>query len=136
MNQFDCKIAVPKLCKADCCGIVQIPKFTFEVMNDEIITNPYDVVEIDNETFPLTRTSKCCFLTKSYKCNIYNYRPEVCRDFGLIEQLPCPYIDNKGQLRSKEDIKKWKISNAEEVNRRIERIKKYAGSIDNVIKLE
>ena len=35
--------------------------------------------------------NKCPFLRADYKCNIYENRPEVCRQFGQIEELPCKF---------------------------------------------
>lgn len=36
--------------------------------------------------------NKCPFLKDDCTCNIYEYRPDVCRKFGQIPQLPCKYI--------------------------------------------
>ena len=40
----------------------------------------------------------CAFLNKNYKCNIYNNRPPICRDFGTIKGLPCPHQISKSKL--------------------------------------
>jgi Fe-S-cluster containining protein len=43
-------------------------------------------------TNPDPNKNKCPFLRADFKCNIYENRPEVCRLFGEIEQLPCKYM--------------------------------------------
>jgi hypothetical protein len=34
----------------------------------------------------------CPFLTEDKKCSIYPVRPLVCRVYGVLENLRCPYI--------------------------------------------
>lgn len=40
----------------------------------------------------------CAFLKKNYKCNIYDNRPPICRDFGSKKDLPCPHQISKSRL--------------------------------------
>lgn len=104
---FNCSKAVPKICKADCCGIVPINHLVFHTMKDKIVTKPLEIMEMQmsNETliFPITENGVCCFLGKDYKCQIYDYRPKICKDFGLIPELKCPHLTAEGDLRTKED---------------------------------
>lgn len=104
INCFNCSKAIPEFCKADCCGVVPIRKSAFEILNYKIVTKPVEVIELElnkvNYIFPITENGFCCFLTKNFGCNIYNHRPQICRDFGNIPELPCPYISVEGNLRS------------------------------------
>ncbi len=34
----------------------------------------------------------CVFLDSEKQCSIYEKRPQICRDFGEIEQLKCPIL--------------------------------------------
>lgn len=40
-----------------------------------------------------SRPDKTCIFvdTDSWTCSIYPVRPEICRSFGLYQNLPCPY---------------------------------------------
>jgi hypothetical protein len=33
----------------------------------------------------------CSMLTDDHRCSIYDIRPMICRLWGLIERMPCPY---------------------------------------------
>lgn len=113
-KNINCFLAVPKICKGDCCGPVIIEKLLFEVMKSEnkIITPPEKIEEVsDSLIIPVTESGKCCFLTKDFRCNIYEYRPEVCRRFGLIPEMLCPHISLENNLRSPEEKREVEESN-------------------------
>lgn len=48
---------------------------------------------------------QCVFLTDDKKCNIYEERPRICRDFGIRKSM-CPYIKPDGTQRT-EDEANW-----------------------------
>lgn len=33
---------------------------------------------------------RCVFLNGSGHCEIYEYRPRVCQNFGVVPEMPCP----------------------------------------------
>jgi Fe-S-cluster containining protein len=107
MSFFDCSKAVPKICKADCCGVVPIPKLIYEIFKDKVIEMPIKMGQwelSENEVvLPITKSGKCVFLRKDFKCNIYDYRPDICKNFGLIQELQCPHLNSEGELRTKEN---------------------------------
>lgn len=115
MSCFDCSKAVPKKCKGDCCGLVPINKTVFEIYRDRMVTKPSELFEfeLDDEILilPITQNATCCFLGKDYRCKIYESRPQVCKDFGLIPELKCPYIKASGELRTTEEIKEVNKTN-------------------------
>ena len=67
------------LCSGDCCG---------PILKDD------DTMDFNKET------GKCNNLGDDFKCKIYETRPEVCRLYGTIEKLQCPYIDLRGKIRT------------------------------------
>ncbi len=57
------------------------------------------------EIDPTTKTHRCPFLTYDLKCNIYENRPFVCREFGKEshERLKCSFQDKDGRERSRQE---------------------------------
>jgi Fe-S-cluster containining protein len=89
-------------CRAECCGIVPIPK---ELAKKHEKMAQVKAVEImpfsDNDIVPMTEDAFCIFLDRdTKKCVIYEERPDVCRKYGLIEDLQCQYVDTRGKIRT------------------------------------
>ena len=123
MNQgnkmFNCKNHHSK-CKAGCCGIVPMSKERWDRNQDKIVTSPIKVEYpgwtgkmetkdkrewvMEGEVLPITETLKCCFLNEDLSCNIYEDRPDICREFGSEDhlQLSCPYQNKDGKDRSRQ----------------------------------
>lgn len=90
-----------KKCFASCCYNVPFPKGFIELHKDAIINKPLEVKEVPRKSkdgcefgeFAYVSyfwlENKCPFLTEDCKCNIYNYRPMICRKFGETENLKC-----------------------------------------------
>lgn len=84
-------------CNACCCYNIPFEKNEIERFADKIV-NPVLFVLPLVGSVPVAFTNekpelnKCPFLRKDLKCNIYENRPEVCRKFGQIAELPCRYI--------------------------------------------
>lgn len=81
-----------KTCKGcgQCCGCYPLPI--------ELILRYADRIEVDYGLFPVdsiyvlptTRDNMCPFLSRFDKrCSIYVERPEICRWYGEIPELPC-----------------------------------------------
>lgn len=100
---FDCISAITSgLCKADCCGCFQ--------MNNDLIDRFKSLFQSEGKRFPITENQTaiitddlhCVFLNRSdLRCTIYDSRPDVCRKYGMIEQLPCPVFDMDGVKRNR-----------------------------------
>ena len=89
------------ICQASCCGLVPFDRELFTGKLLLLQREFYKIEELgNNEVLPMTKDMKCVFLTKQNKCAIYEQRPTVCRDYGLIEDMPCPLIGSKGNIRS------------------------------------
>jgi hypothetical protein len=75
-------------CKGLCqkaCGPIACSAIEADALRDNGI-NPPEVV--DHPTYgPLT----CSHLDASGRCSIYDHRPLVCRLFGAVAKLPCPF---------------------------------------------
>lgn len=100
----DCSLAVPKLCQADCCGMVPFYKDFVMRHKQDAKREVVKIIEIDVMTVILeTKDLVCTFLDENYKCSVYDERPEICKKFGdgSHPALTCPYIKPNGKLRSK-----------------------------------
>jgi len=89
-----------KICTGNCCGIVPLPKETvkqFEHLQQREVT---EVLEYAGMIIPITDGLHCVFLDSNYQCVIYEHRPDVCKNYGIIEKLPCPFLKPNGSPRS------------------------------------
>lgn len=104
MNCFDCKKMHSK-CKAQCCGVVPIPKEIYNNNKDKIVRPPHDFVDAGEDVIPLTSDAYCPFLNQDLTCNIYEARPDVCRKFGdeSHPMLFCSYLDKNGNERCRQN---------------------------------
>lgn len=84
---------------SDCCGVIPIPKDTWEEFK-HLSKESKCVEEMENEIWVIGIDMNCVFLD-GHKCLIYDSRPNVCREYGLNELLPCPFIKSNGNKRSK-----------------------------------
>lgn len=92
-------------CKAMCCYNIVLPIGFLDSHKDDIINTVLSVRQMPfNPRFPLSELvitdidpnhNKCPFLRDDYKCNVYNDRPDICRIFGEITELPCKYRKRK-----------------------------------------
>jgi Fe-S-cluster containining protein len=89
-------------CKAECCGIVPIPKELAKKHEEKAQVKAVEIMPFSNsDIVPMTKDAFCIFLDRdTKKCVIYEERPDVCRKYGLIEDLQCQYIDVRGKTRT------------------------------------
>lgn len=94
-----------KQCKARCCYNIPFADGELEKYADKIVTPVIDTVPLGPAVVAFTvpvsdrldlmanamHHNRCPFLRHDYTCNIYEHRPDVCRKFGEIEQLPCNF---------------------------------------------
>ena len=89
-------------CKADCCGIFPFPRSLWEARKDRAFTSPREVMDSDDLITPVSYDGLCIFLDRiSRQCRIYDSRPLLCRIFGVVSAVPCPYIRPDGRVRSR-----------------------------------
>jgi len=100
-KEVKCDVSV---CHAECCYNVPLPKRLINGFRKKIANPILQLERWDDELFlPITDSdankNKCPFLNSKYKCNIYEYRPQVCRLFGsrpdLSQYLRCGYLEGK-----------------------------------------
>ncbi len=118
MTYFDCKKMHSK-CKAQCCGVVPIPKDVYEKNQDKIVRKPHLLIDAGVNVIPITKDAYCPFLTEKLDCNIYDDRPTICRKFGdeTHPMLCCPCLDKNGKIRSKKNQNIMEIKSKEFLNR-------------------
>jgi Fe-S-cluster containining protein len=104
-EQFDCKKQHPK-CKAICCGCIAFDKALWERNQNKVVREPVKVLSSSDDTqvFPITKDMICSFLREDFYCNIYDERPDVCREYGNESSLDmsCPYLKKDGTPRSRQ----------------------------------
>ncbi len=94
---FECK---PKC--GECCGIIPIPRVIFDNTKECWTVVPVNLYYVHNRkgkryVIPETKDGMCIFMYRDTKeCSIYKVRPDVCRKYGLIDDLPCPYQNKDG----------------------------------------
>ena len=94
----------PQRCKAQCCYNIpfddgELEKYADKIINPVLITVPLGPGHVAFTVMPKAMTkeamgeamknNKCPFLKHDCTCNIYEHRPDVCRKFGEIPELPC-----------------------------------------------
>lgn len=95
-------------CKAECCGTTPIPKGVFK-KNRKLMQRKYVELRVsDTDIQAITKDGLCIFLKKDLKCAIYKSRPFICKMYGTIQELLCPYVDPNGRVRSEDEIAKVK----------------------------
>lgn len=89
-------------CKAGCCYNVPFTPGFILKHADKVVTKPkgkmplYDCraeIYITNTDW---EENKCPFLRPDCKCNIYEDRPQICRDMAVKPTMPCPFL---GQIK-------------------------------------
>lgn len=100
-SRFKCK---DNCC--ECCGVVPMPKYFFDAHIPQM-RRPVKKFMFDNRgrVWSFTFDGMCIYLDSDNRCTIYDERPDVCRRFGCDDDLPCPYVDPSGNVRSPESQK-------------------------------
>jgi Fe-S-cluster containining protein len=110
---FKCK----EFC-GNCCGIVPIPTVVWNESKDKIQKFVKEIYVSEVFVLPYTEGLKCCFLTDDKKCAIYDKRPDVCKRYGLCDELPCPYFKKSGN--------EWSEAKAKQIRKQIDRTVDFA----------
>lgn len=112
-----------------CCGCVPIQR---EIINKNraLLQRRYRRYDLEKGyIYPLTADKHCIFLhKKTFKCMIYEERPEICRLFGVIPELQCNFIDMEGHKRTSEDVMLITEENDKNAEKRID---KFMSRMDN-----
>ena len=93
------------LCEEEqaCCGIMKFSEKFLERFKDKLQVK-FKKIKKDNLIIAITDDARCPFLNRKTRlCEIYDYRPEVCRRFGIDEKeilLACPYFKPDGTRRT------------------------------------
>ena len=86
--------------KSHCCGIIPFPMKFLEEHRKFFMENG-ELKDNGDVGIILTKDFLCVFYDRlNHKCAIYDERPEVCRLYGTIDKLPCPFFKRSGNRRS------------------------------------
>lgn len=83
-------------CDAYCCYNIafehgELERFSSMIVNPVITFIPFGCIRIAMTDMDPDK-NKCPFLRADRRCNIYENRPDVCRKFGEIPELPCKFL--------------------------------------------
>jgi len=123
---FNCNLAKNKgLCRAECCGCCPLPIETVE-KNAILIQAPIiEKINIRGDIYNFTEDGQCIFLNrKTLECVIYKERPMVCKSYGVIPELPCPFLKPNGNLRSPAGIRATQRRINKDVDNTMQSLKK------------
>lgn len=117
MSEFDCK-SIHHRCKAGCCGVFPIPSDIFNRNKEKMVRTPEELLESKDFVIPVTADNFCVFLNQDLSCNIYDDRPDICREFGNESHpaLCCPYLDKEGRKRSGRDRRRVETNMLKKTN--------------------
>ncbi|MFW9872294.1 MAG: YkgJ family cysteine cluster protein [Candidatus Thorarchaeota archaeon] len=108
---FNCEPYL-EICGAKCCACFPMPLGTYQRNTHKICREVAEIQKVEvhgsEKVILLTCSMLCAFLDKNYKCNIYEDRPEICRNFGN-EKYPfmhCPFQHTDGTKRKKPEVLK------------------------------
>ena len=83
-------------CNAQCCYNIPFDRGELDRFKEKIVNKVLFILPMHGAQVAFTDEdpgrNKCPFLRADYKCNIYENRPDVCRKFGVIPELPCKWI--------------------------------------------
>ena len=79
-------------CKHDCCGIVLCSNAEKHIINKKIKRENLNLDFVKGNLLPFDKKTLSCLYLKDNKCAIYDIRPAICRLFGAVKNLKCPYI--------------------------------------------
>ena len=117
----------------ECCGCITIPKRIFERNRDKMQVPILKELDADFNgeglcVFAETEDGKCVFLNrKTIKCMIYEDRPDICRDFGIVKEnlfMQCPFLKPNGNPRSEAQKKIYRRRTRDIAKTKIDKLKK------------
>ncbi len=102
---MQCEELIKKgICHADCCGLV---------------------TDDEENIIPVDENGKCTNLDENLQCKIHEKKPSVCKQYGTIEELQCPYIDLRGKIRTPAKQRRMQRIINHQVDDTIKKLKKF-----------
>ena len=107
----------------ECCGIVHLPKKLWLEMKHKAQKKVIRLDEFQDAVTPVTEDGLCVFLTKGCTCAIYTKRPEICKFYGVLDCLPCPYLKSNGIKRTRQDKRRIQRKINKTIDAKLARLK-------------
>jgi Fe-S-cluster containining protein len=85
--------------RASCCGVMIFKNDFLEKYKDKIQGIPKEIISQGDDVYYMYEDFKCPFLDREKLiCVIYDDRPEVCKKYGVTDdiRLMCPYFKPNG----------------------------------------
>lgn len=101
-------------CQASCCYNVPLDKGYLTAFRKKIVNPVVNKEPIGGRNYLVFTNenpakNKCPFLRADCRCNIYNDRPKICRDFGTTQGekfLHCKFLQGEEGAPTLNDIEK------------------------------
>jgi Fe-S-cluster containining protein len=93
-----------KICRGDCCGVVPFPRGFLDEHREATAVDVRVVIPEGEFELILGHDKTCVFCHRETGlCNVYDQRPQLCRIFGVGEDLylQCPWLVPDGTRRSR-----------------------------------
>jgi hypothetical protein len=99
MGRIPCE-RCPDKSGSGCCGIIPFP-LKFLETHKPFFKASGELKDDGNQAIILTKDFLCVFFDRiNHKCAIYEERPEICKNYGMVETLKCPFFKPSGNRRS------------------------------------
>ena len=119
-----------------CCGTVPLPVEVYERNKSKVVNPPIKGLSDDFGNVHLaTKNGFCVFLDEDKKCVIYEDRPEVCKEYGLTDDMPCPYVRPDGTVRCRQERRRVMRENTKRVRKQLRELKAIVGDDINLIQV-
>lgn len=116
---------------AECCGIFPMSQKLYKKNKHVQQRRVEQLVKVGTSVVPMTVDGLCVFLQENKKCAIYDQRPQVCKNYGQVFDLPCPYLDVCGKKLSRGEIFRRKRNIDNHVSTVFEKVSKKGVEIKN-----
>lgn len=93
-----------------CCGLVGLDPELYEKNLHKVQRKVVKRWMVGSKLYLATGERYCLFLNDKGRCEIYDDRPQVCRDFGITKGLECPFFDLTGAPIPEQEVEariKW-----------------------------
>lgn len=106
-----------------CCFLVPIEEDIWEKFKHLAKVERIERISNGKEEriLPVTKDGMCPFL-EAGSCLIYCDRPQLCKEFGTIDQLPCPELTTSGRPKNRAEKRATERFWAEMMHREARRV--------------
>ena len=111
-------------CKAECCGIIPIPKEIYKKFPS--VREATSCEELGDIVLAHDKDGYCPYLDEKFNCSIYENRPDVCKKYGDESHLlmTCKWQNKNGKLRGRAERRRIERIQNKEQNKTLKKMQK------------